>query len=433
MNIDPSEEKIKSFLESNSLGRNRFLNSLLSIIQTSPDNVIINLNGNWGSGKTVIAKEIQMIQAGATAKDIDEEIAQDIRTDYAVFYYNAWENDQYDPAESILFQLISAYWKGSEKLANEVLATAKSFVSKTIETVSFGLICPDDVQTKDKTKDWIAELKETNQKKEAASNIIANTLDNTKKKHLLFIIDELDRCNPAFAIKLIEVIKHYFSGERVKVLFLTNNQQLSSIIENNYGEKFSGYEYLNKIFDLIIDIPIVDRRTFISSHNLENADFDAITAIADYYSMSLREIERFIILYQVSSQYLNSHILRDVASRPTPLKYFTKHLLLPMILGAKIKNQNDYTALIALNERGRDVMQNIASTSYGTDIMRSCHSPTAPISIDTLYNELKFHNDRSSTYNTNPQAIYQLISEMVSVIGIIPANINNSTQGEENV
>lgn len=430
MNIDPSEEKIKSFLENDSLNRNRFLNSLLSIILTSPDNVILDLNGNWGSGKTVIAKEIRLLQKEATAKGVDKKNRQELRTNYAIFYYNAWENDQYDPAESILFQLISEYWTGNEKLANKVLATTKSFVSKTVEAVSLGLICPDDIQTKNEAEKWIAELKKTSQKREATSDIVTGILNDAKKNHLLFIIDELDRCNPAFAVKLIEVIKHYFSGKKVKVLFLTNNRQLSSIIENNYGEKFSGYEYLNKIFDLIIDIPEINKQDFISSYNLENADFDATVAIADYYSMSLREIERFIILYQISSQYLNSSALSSTTLRVDPLKHFTKHLLLPLILGAKIKSQDDYTALTTMNKKGKDILQSVATTSYGRRIMRNCNSSTLITSVDSLYNELASYKEHATVNNIDSQTIHRLISEMVSAINIIPANINSSNQGE---
>ena len=93
-------------------------------------------------------------------------------------------------------------------------------------------------------------------------NIINNILPNDKK--LIFIIDELDRCKPNYAIELLEVIKHYYSNNKIIFLLGTNNEQLSYTINNYYGSNFDGYGYLNKIYDLIIELPEINSYVYLN-------------------------------------------------------------------------------------------------------------------------------------------------------------------------
>ena len=43
-----------------------------------------------------------------------------------------------------------------------------------------------------------------------------------KANKLVIFIDELDRCNPSFAIKLLERIKHFFYDDRFIFVFSTD-------------------------------------------------------------------------------------------------------------------------------------------------------------------------------------------------------------------
>lgn len=252
---------------------------------------------------------------------------------------------------------------------------------------------------------------------------MANAMEKAGKQYLLFIIDELDRCNPNFAVKLIETAKHYFSGEKVKILFLTNNQQLSSIIENSYGEKFSGYEYLDKIFDLVIYIPAPERRHFIDAYasDLEDYQRNAITGVAEYYGMSLREMERFAVLVRISDRYLESSAVH-MNSTVHPLKFFAKHLLLPLILGAKIKNQADYFALIGFGAEGKNTVKRISANSeYARHIANECRSPSYTVTPESLYGELMTGTGRVDSVEV--QNMRRLILDMISMINITSKDI----------
>lgn len=70
-------------------------------------------------------------------------------------------------------------------------------------------------------------------------------------KPLVFIVDELDRCKPEFAIRLIERIKHFFDIPNVVFVLAINKKQLEESINSFYGFT-SAANYLEKFIDFSI-------------------------------------------------------------------------------------------------------------------------------------------------------------------------------------
>lgn len=68
-------------------------------------------------------------------------------------------------------------------------------------------------------------------------------------KPLVFIVDELDRCKPEFAIRLIERIKHFWYPKVVFILAI-NKTQLEESINNFYGFSNTA-NYLEKFIDFL--------------------------------------------------------------------------------------------------------------------------------------------------------------------------------------
>lgn len=74
-------------------------------------------------------------------------------------------------------------------------------------------------------------------------------------KPLVFIIDELDRCRPDFAIRLIERIKHFFDIPKIVFLLVMDKTQFSKIVCHNYGyDEKLGETYLDKFLDFSIKL-----------------------------------------------------------------------------------------------------------------------------------------------------------------------------------
>jgi len=74
--------------------------------------------------------------------------------------------------------------------------------------------------------------------------------DDSKDGHsfpLVFIIDELDRCRPSFALEILEKIKHFFSVPNVIFLLVSSLSQLETAVRFAYGE-VDAHTYLEKFY-----------------------------------------------------------------------------------------------------------------------------------------------------------------------------------------
>jgi len=85
------------------------------------------------------------------------------------------------------------------------------------------------------------------------------------KGPLYVFVDELDRCRPDYAIRLLEGIKHLFSVKGVAFVVATNLSQLSKAVGGIYGVNFDGYLYLKRFFDIECSLPTPTRQAFIAS------------------------------------------------------------------------------------------------------------------------------------------------------------------------
>lgn len=66
---------------------------------------------------------------------------------------------------------------------------------------------------------------------------------------IFIVIDELDRCRPTYAVKLLEEIKHLFDVPGLVFVLGMNSEQLSHSVSGAYGAGFDGGAYLKRFVD----------------------------------------------------------------------------------------------------------------------------------------------------------------------------------------
>lgn len=66
---------------------------------------------------------------------------------------------------------------------------------------------------------------------------------------IVIFIDELDRCRPNYALKLLEEIKHLFDVRGLAFILSVNETQLGHSISGAYGSNFDGHRYLRRFID----------------------------------------------------------------------------------------------------------------------------------------------------------------------------------------
>jgi hypothetical protein len=247
---------------------------------------VLAINGDWGLGKSFMIDR--------WSKDLQQ-------ADHPVVMFNSWENDfTSEPLLAFIAELNSAMSSHfdklpqGEELRREWLATAKFVLVPTLKF--FGMAAlkhtaglgineaqalfgvegsePNDGDENDSkfsvkeigeklAKVIEDELKSHSNVKQAITDfkqrlsILVSYLENQPSIQLpIFVfIDELDRCRPDYAIKLLEGIKHLFGIPGIHFIVATNLAELAHSVRAVYGEKFSAERYLKRFFDMEYTLP----------------------------------------------------------------------------------------------------------------------------------------------------------------------------------
>ncbi len=287
-------------------------------------NYVLNLNAEWGAGKTWFIKRWYM----------------ELKAHYPTVYIDAWQQDFSDDPlltviSSIIEQLkeeagspqLSPYL--STKLASLLKATAPIVTKALFKKVSG--INIDEVQeviTADDAGKLVESLFQDTRKKTEAVQLLKHEIQQwvgaiigKKKKQApaFILIDELDRCRPSYAVEMLETIKHIFDIQGVVFVLATDTEQLQHAIKVIYGEGFDAQNYLGRFFQRRFTLNRKSRREFISNIlevrrlpngsnmvwptlNNPRALLEVVTAVSDSLELSLRQTEQIIdrLLFVIS-------------------------------------------------------------------------------------------------------------------------------------
>ena len=252
----------KHYFVDDLLGRKQYADFLYSIIVNSEiykrldesDAYVIAIDSQWGSGKTFFLDMFENYVHGYIAND---EKIEDFEQKVEVIRYNAWENDFWkDAFEPLIYNIANDIVLEEQQMMNE-----DNKILERIKAASFAVI-KGYALTKIKKMygEEVAELaekgtdaflqqgekvfKEYNELRSAVLDLkeaLHDYINLNKKRKLLIIIDELDRCRPSFAIETLEVVKHLFDVEGIVFMFAVDIEQLSSSVKSVYGEGINAY------------------------------------------------------------------------------------------------------------------------------------------------------------------------------------------------
>lgn len=348
----PTDENAIVLLKSDSLGRNAAVFRFLQIIDSIDDSCSIALNGEWGSGKTIFIKQAKLLLDYFNSQSaLSEELRQSIEpiagqipecASRATVYYDAWTND--DEADPILSLVRATITSGQSDYLAKGTRDLLEMAGKIANAVTKLPI--SDVIEKAQAEDSLAPLRE----RDNIHNLIHEFLDALileKANHLVFFIDELDRCRPAYAVQLLERIKHYFNDDRVTFVFSVDMMQLQHTVKAYYGYDFDATRYLDKFFDLRISLPEVNYKTFIESKfpfiQSGNIYDEICIRVAQYFSFSLREIERYMRLIRIAAYNYN---VTPWFSEGKALQ-FARLNILPILLGLSMVDMDEYKRFVS--------------------------------------------------------------------------------------
>lgn len=377
-NNELTDDEILELIVKDDINRNTYLTSLLNILSDNGFNRIFSLNGRWGTGKTIFIRKFILlvnycsIYANGQSRECiydtfkhDASLASKLNTLTSkpefekiktvssknlinAAYFNAWKHDdEEDPIISIIYSLIRQF-----NLCEDTECVDNSTIDKIISLINIISVGKISINQNVKREDILERVKIKDKIKELIQDVFNSIIEENCEKLILFI-DELDRCNPFYAIKLLERIKHYFCDDRLVIVIATNLDELSNTISAVYGERFSSYKYLDKFFDMKLELPSVDKEKFINTFDLDinkdkNAYFSILVSdIIEYNNLEMRETSRYLSLIKHFENKIFSGASKGFHRQYT----LNDYLFIPYIIGLYVADINKYNRFLDGNGR----------------------------------------------------------------------------------
>lgn len=346
---------------------------------------VLALDARWGEGKTWFVRNWQ--------KHLEDE-------NHHVIYLDAFANDYLDDPFLTIASEISQAFKDSDEISSE---DVKEFNSTTASVlISLAAILPliaakaglhwiglggageaiQEVYKEGKdfydsaSEEITAKVKEQIEKKIENHQVEKETVRDFKdelaklaeklEKPLVFIIDELDRCRPDFAIRLIERIKHFFDIPKIVFVLVIDKTQFSKVICHNYGyDDKLGEEYLDKFVDFMIPLPRISVPLF-------NNKFDHVETLKELLFKVGEESDDICLVFYLAqfNNYFSARQLQKVINQYALLRKLSIETNIFLVLALLL----DPTKLTGKIIKTLNVLEGISKqqdmSSYVTDIKR---------------------------------------------------------------
>ncbi|MEQ1815588.1 MAG: P-loop NTPase fold protein [Nitrosomonas sp.] len=290
--LSRNDDEIKEAFAGDLLGRLKLAKQITGYLERLKEGAVLAIDAPWGEGKSWFGRN--------WAKYLESNT-----NNHKVIFINAFEQDYVeDPFLLIAAEINSLIKEGKikkefkENFIDVTKALAPNLSEIAINYVKRKLIednkdLPEEAEDIAKIiADKLIEkkLKDFEKDKNSFRNfkIKLGEFCNKQPRPVVIFIDELDRCRPTFAVKIIERIKHLFDVPNLVFVLLLNRIQLENAIQGVYGSNTDAATYLRKFVNLFLRLPKVYSYNFYSEKHptakyianvLKRYEFEASSAV----------------------------------------------------------------------------------------------------------------------------------------------------------
>lgn len=395
------------------LGRKESGEALTEFVLSANDSVVVCVDAPWGQGKTTF---LRMWEQHLKNNDIP------------TIYFNAWESDFSDDALVSLIGEISASITelsktGDASKAREYLGKTKDIgvallkrsvpvaariatagaldLDKVAEQALAGLaesIAKEQIEKYETSKKSIKAFRET------ISKLASSITDPDNPKPLVFIIDELDRCRPNYAIEILEKAKHFFNVDNIVFVLGADKKQLGSSIKAIYGEGLNVNGYLRRFMDFDYVLPPPEKGRFVkalfkkysfneyfSKKNTSGVQYEGdqslkmFSELFEFYGLTLRDQEHCCSLLSLSI-------------RTTPENHKLFPLFLCFLIVMKVKSPDLYKELITDAISAFDLLERFKKEPGASDLLLTNYGTALEAYIVTCKSQSHSYEEISNEY-----------------------------------
>lgn len=368
--------------------------------ENSQNGISILINGSWGSGKTTFINDL--------CKDSELDKA------YKIIKYDSFEYDFYDNPYIPLFSFlhdklkisidVDRLTKITSKQIGKVLLNTSYIVINTLFKIKFGKNLDDFKRQMEEVKknfdednDVYKEFKDL----EKIKNDIKKAIQvKAKSKPIIFAIDELDRCNPTFAIGTLEILKYFLDIKNFIIILSLDEKQLQESVKTIYGQGMNSDIYFSKFFDYKFNLNRLTFSKILDQASITNMPdiLPSVDHVFNVLNISARDSHKifieFLRKYEMYNKSVNSwtkhqsvFILFVITIKNIDLMFYNSIINSNFLNFKKVIEQND-------NVDKKKYLEVLRFSLFGESSIEECINNLIINSnenyIDTKY--LHFHN-----------------------------------------
>lgn len=310
VNMDYERKKVLREVEIETL--NEIVGKYKYYQENSSEGISILINGGWGSGKSTF---------------LEDYCNQKDNTNYQFLnIYKSYEYDFYDNAFIPLFSFLENELSLGLDL-NSIFSITSKYVFRKILNIPINAIkkmLKDklDVDIKRVEKELVDLYNEYNYDSSIYDDFllikkikqeIKDKIENkVKNKPLIFIVDELDRCNPRFAIDTLEILKHFMDIKNFIIVIAVDKGQLQESAKTIFGQNMNSDIYFSKFFDYQFNLNRIKFIDAIDFSSIADAPqiIDSVQHIFDFLGISIRDS------YKIFNEFLAKYDLFSNKDNP---------------------------------------------------------------------------------------------------------------------
>jgi hypothetical protein len=244
------------------------LESFIAIEQRYVEgSLVVGLSSKFGTGKSTF---LRMWKDSLQKKESPH---------YIVISLNAWESDYYgDPLFAIVSALVDSITEEGEK-ADDIVeavkdvgwfctAIANQMASKTtgIDPMAAGKFAKRKKNSREKDLQLIPQdAFSIYESRKNAMNSLKGAIQNfiqEEKRQVLFLVDELDRCRPDYAISYLETIKHIFDINGAVFVLAADKEHLENSAKTAFGVDLDFDEYYRRFVHREVELPKISSKGY---------------------------------------------------------------------------------------------------------------------------------------------------------------------------
>ncbi len=288
------------------LERQPIVTQIIELIRTIAGNgksCTFSIDGHWGCGKTyllsMLEEQLSLYQAPNAAGDR-----------YIIFHYNCWQYDFYEePAiaivsaikseinryNRILPELPETVQKGLKITGNIGKRLLESYLESKIGCNPIELL-NEIADTEDsKSRDLSSDYDKYFEFKEALDATREELAKLATGKPIILVIDELDRCMPQYAIKVLERIHHLFDeNSNIIVILAIDHCQLERTVQQIFGDSSSSDDDAQKIMAQDYLRKFINFTVSLDYGKLSNKFLERYKPYVDLFDVTTEEDKKFI-------------------------------------------------------------------------------------------------------------------------------------------